>query len=122
MSFNKCFSKKYFFLCNACSLKELSASRYIFIIVRIRFGIVRKILLLKAIPRECSIKKLFLENLQKIHRKISMPESPKNLAQMLSCEFCDNFKNSYFVEHIQAAVSYILQYPYVGISSEKSIV
>ena len=51
--------------------------------------------------RMCPIKKLF-QKFRNIHRKTPVLESP---TQVLSCESCENFKNTYFGEDLRTAVS-----------------
>ena len=44
----------------------------------------------------------------------------ETLVHVDSCEFYEMFKNDYLLVHVGTAASYILGYPYVGISSTSS--
>ena len=62
--------------------------------------------------RRCSIKKVFLKYLQNLHENIcaGISQSCRLLkrdsrAGVFSCEFCETFKNTYFVGHLQTTVS-----------------
>ena len=59
--------------------------------------------------RRCSIEKGVLKNFAKftgksLCRKIFLNKVAGSL-QVFSCEFCEIFKNNYFVEHLQMAAS-----------------
>ena len=73
-------------------------------------------------PR-CSVKNVFLKFLQ-IHRKTPVSESlfliklqnfslqlcfKKAFTHVFFCEFCKNFKNTYFVKHMHVAASVFLE-------------
>ena len=47
-----------------------------------------------AVVRRCSVKRVLL----KIHRKTPVPET---LAKVFFCEFCEIFKNTFFIEHLR---------------------
>ena len=63
----------------------------------------------EAVTRRCSVREVFLN----IHRKTPLPESlfykasglqlykKETLAQALSCEFCETFKNTFFIEYLR---------------------
>ena len=84
------------------------------------------IYLIEAVFRRCSVKKMLWKFLKKIHRKTLVPEflfqnicGPRawnfiikeTLTQMFSCEFWDNFINTYFYRTPLLAASGLRKYP-----------
>ena len=58
--------------------------------------------------RGCSIKKVFLKVSQ--NQQVNRPQArnfikKETLTQMFSCEFCQIFKNTFFIEHLRTASS-----------------
>ena len=60
--------------------------------------------------RRCSIKKVFLK-FRNIHRKTPVLESvffkKETQTQVLSCEYCEILKKTYFEKHLRTAASNI---------------
>ena len=76
-------------------LKKSLMKNFIFCAVKI----INKYLLSEAVVPRCSIKKLFLESSQNSKENTSVRVSfliKGLLAQILSCEFCEIFKNNFF--------------------------
>ena len=73
--------------------------------------------LLEVVIKRCSVKKVFLNIVQNSQENsyvgvsflIKLQGIEKNIpTQLLSCEFYEPFKNIYFVEHLRAATSELL--------------
>ena len=57
---------------------------------------------LEAVARRCSVKKVFLKILQNSQESTWVRASlliKRALAELFSCEFCEIFKNNFFIEH-----------------------
>ena len=55
--------------------------------------------------RWCSMKKLFLNIPQNSQESNCARVKKETLAQVFSCEFCEIFKNTFFIEHLRTTAS-----------------
>ena len=74
----------------------------------------RKNIISEAVARSCSVKKVFLKISQNSHENTydRVFFNKKRLALVFSCEFCENFKNTYFYRTPLVAVSGISMIQY----------
>ena len=58
--------------------------------------------------RRCSANKMFLkfpQNSQQKNCALRVSDTKETLVQVFSCEFCENFKNTFYTEHLRAIAS-----------------
>ena len=58
----------------------------------------------EAVARRCSVKKVFLKISQN-----SQENKKETLAQVFSCEFCEIFKNAFFIEHLRWLLLHLIE-------------